>query len=72
MENTHNQVLIDNRKPQEKEKDFSHKELAFSSIPPEYTTKAKAKKQIGRYFAENQNGSGSCVAHSAALCAGIL
>lgn len=72
MEKLHNQVLIDDRKPKEKEKDFSHKELAFSQVPPDYTTKAKAKKQIGKYFAENQKQTGSCVAHAAALCAGIL
>ena len=72
METSHNQVLRDNRKPKEKEKDFSHKELAFSAVPPEYSTKKFAKSQIGKYFAENQKSTGSCVAHSAALCAGIL
>lgn len=68
----HHQVLLDNRPVAEKEKDYLHEELALSALPIEYTTRAKAKKEIGKYFAENQFGTSSCAAHAGALCLGIL
>lgn len=68
----HHQVLIDDRPIKEKEKDYLHEELALSSIPVEYLTRVKAKKQIGKYFAENQGNVGSCCGHGTALAGGIL
>lgn len=73
MENTLKSVLIDKRPVQERHKDYRHEELAFSSLTQvDYTTRAKALKIAEKYNKENQKATGSCVAHSSALCGGIL
>lgn len=65
-------ALIDTRPREEKEKDYDHRELAFSAIPADYTTRAKATKIAKQYLLENQGATSSCAAHAGARCLAIL
>ena len=65
-------ALIDTRPREEKEKDYDHRELAFSAIPADYTTRAKATKIAQQYLLENQGATSSCAAHAGARCLAIL
>jgi len=64
-------ALIDNRPREEKEKDYDSRELAFSTVPPEYTTRSKAQKLAEKYELENQFQTSSCASHAGARCLGI-
>jgi hypothetical protein len=64
-------ALIDNRPREEKEKDYDNRELAFSAVSPDYTTRKQAEKIASRYVVENQFSTSSCAAHSGARCLGI-
>lgn len=65
-------ALIDTRPREEKDKDYDHRELAFSAIPADYTTRAKATKIAKQYLLENQGATSSCAAHAGARCLAIL
>lgn len=70
--NTYHQVAIDTRPQELKDRDFLHEELALGAAKIEYTTRAKARKEMLKYYAENQKSTSSCAAHSGALCLGII
>lgn len=60
-------VLLDDRSPAEKAKDYKFEELVSSTAQVDW----KATKKLRQFPIYSQNGSGSCVAQSAAKMLGI-
>lgn len=71
MENQNLGVLVDPRSPEAKQFDFKHTEIYTSSVPT-YLTLQAARKYVGFFPADNQNGTSSCVAHGKVLVMSIF
>ena len=64
-------VLIDNRHPEEKKKDYLHEEIVADASLSVYRTKEDILPITKKYYKENQYMTLSCVAHGDTLALGI-
>ena len=62
-------ALIDNRSPEEKEKDFTFEELVANAAPVVW--REKSQEEWRSFPIYSQNGSGSCVAQTMAKLLGV-